>query len=179
MLRICLCMMTLFNTYGLNHPQKIRTLARENFKLVHYFSKPYIRKYDFTYEEKRELIQYGYEGFVRACCKYDDTKGYKLSTYSHFCIRKYMDDYVKLYFKNKGIMPLNENYDLDLVDESPLSILDNYQLDLHEYILLKKKFFQQETFVDIAKQLNVSRDTLRNKYKKIFSKIRTQHNKRF
>ena len=42
MLRLLLCISLLLGTYGLNPPNKIRTLARENYKLVHYFSKPYI-----------------------------------------------------------------------------------------------------------------------------------------
>ena len=120
-------------------------------------------------------MQYGYEGFVRACRKYDETKGYKLSTYSYFWVRKYMDDYVKAYFKQKEIFPLHEHIDLHTDERSTLSILDDYKLYPHEYDLLKKKFFQKETFVDIAKELNISRDTLRTKYNQIYQKIRYQH----
>ena len=49
----------------LNSPEKIRILARNNYKLVPYFSKQYIRKYNLKNHHKEELIQYGYEGFMK------------------------------------------------------------------------------------------------------------------
>ena len=59
--------------------------------------------------EKEELIQYGYQGFMRACQKYDEKKGAKISTYSSFWIRKYMDDYIKDKMKNDRIISLDNN----------------------------------------------------------------------
>ena len=44
---------------GLNSPEKIRILASNNYKLVPYFSKQYIRKYNLKNHHKEELIQYG------------------------------------------------------------------------------------------------------------------------
>ena len=96
---ILICLLSnINNIFGLNSPHKTRLLAQNNYKLVPYFSKSYCKKYNLKKDEKEELIQYGYEGFMKACQRFDDSKGFKISTYSRFWIQKYMDDYIKEYF---------------------------------------------------------------------------------
>ena len=47
---------------SLNTPKYIRSLARDNYKLVHYFAKPYLNKYStLDKNERNELIQEGYD----------------------------------------------------------------------------------------------------------------------
>ena len=60
---------------GLNSPQRTRYLANNHYKLVPYFAKPYVKKYFLKKDEKEELIQYGYQGFMKACQKYDERSG--------------------------------------------------------------------------------------------------------
>ena len=159
---------------GLNSPQRTRYLAHNNYKLVPHFAKPYVKKYFLKKDEKEELIQYGYQGFMRACQKYDETKGAKISTYSSFWIRKYMDDYIKDKMKNDQIICLDDNVINIVTPKQESSILETYKLYPWEKQLLKRKFLKNETFKSIALDLKISRDTLRNRYKKIYEKIRIQ-----
>lgn len=163
----------------LNSPEKIRFLARNNYKLVPYFSKKYIKKYNLKQQHKEELIQYGFEGFMKACEKFDDNRGFKLSTYSRFWVHKYMDDYIKDKMKNDLIIPLDVLIynNLQENNEKNIDILNDYTLKDWEKILLYRKFYKKETFIDISKSLNISRETLRNKYNNIYEKIRIQDNK--
>lgn len=160
---------------GLNSPQKIRTLARENYRLVPYFAKPYVKKYNLKIDQKEELIQYGYEGFMKSCEKYDDTLGFSLSTYSRFWICKYMDDYIKDKMRNDLYIPMDEAYMFSFTTvQTPNSILDVYKLHKWEKDLLRRKYHKKDTFLSIAKDLNISRDTLRARYRQIYNKIREQ-----
>ena len=162
-------------TNALNSPQKTRFLARNNYKLVPYFASKYSYKYCLKKYEKEEMIQYGYQGFMRACQKFDETRGLKLSTYSSFWIRKYMDDYIKDKMKNKKIIPLNQNLLYNTKSKyNSNSILEQYNLENWEKELLFRKYLKNETFKSIAVDLNVSRDTLRKIYNTIFEKIRIQ-----
>ena len=49
----------------LNSPDKTHKLALDNYKLVPYFAKPYIKKHSLNRERSRELIQEGYLGFLK------------------------------------------------------------------------------------------------------------------
>ena len=162
---------------GLNSPQKTRYLANNHYKLVPYFAKPYVKKYFLKKDEKEELIQYGYQGFMRACQKYDEKKGAKISTYSSFWIRKYMDDYIKDKQKNKNIISFDDGLINIVKQKEEESFLEKYNLEFWEKQLLKRKFFENETFKSIALDLKISRDTLRNKYDRIYEKIRLQESK--
>ena len=164
-------------TESLNSPQKTKKLARENYKLVPYFANSYVKKYYLKKDEKKEIIQYGYQGFMRACQKYDGTKGAKLSTYSSFWIRKYMDDYIKDKQKNENIISLDDGLINIVKQKEEESFLEKYNLEFWEKQLLKRKFFENETFKSIALDLKISRDTLRNKYDRIYEKIRLQESK--
>lgn len=167
-----ICLVSL--SEGLNSPQQTRYLANNHYKLVPYFAKPYVKKYFLKKDEKEELIQYGYQGFMRACQKYDETKGAKISTYSSFWIRKYMDDYIKDKMKNEQIICLDDNLINIVTPKQESSFLETYKLYPWEKQLLKRKFLKNETFKSIALDLKISRDTLRNIYNKIYEKIRTQ-----
>lgn len=162
---------------ALNSPQTTKILAKNNYKLVPFFANSYVKKYYLKKEEKKEIIQYGYQGFMRACQKYDETKGAKLSTYSSFWIRKYMDDYIKDKNKNENIISLDSGLINILKQREEESILEKYNLEFWEKQLLKRKFFKNETFKSIALDLKISRDTLRNIYNRIYEKIRLQESK--
>jgi RNA polymerase sigma factor (sigma-70 family) len=160
---------------GLNSPQKIRTIARENYRLVPYFAKPYVKKYNLKRDQKEELIQYGYEGFMKACEKYDETRGFRLSTYSRFWICKYMDDYIKDKRKHDWYIPIDEERMFSFTTvQTPNSILNVYKLHKWEKELLRRKYHNKDTFLSISKDLNISRDTLRARYRQIYNKIRAQ-----
>ena len=171
---ISFCLFTVASC--LNSPQKTRNLARENYKLVPYFAKSYTKKYNLKKYQKEEMIQYGYEGFMKACERYDETRGFKLSTYSHFWIKKYMDDYIKDKMKNDLYISLTDDKMKCISSKETKSILDGKEYDLYDWEreLLTRKYLNRETFKSIAKSLHTSRNTLRPKYKQIFEKLRSQ-----
>lgn len=159
----------------LQSPKQIKQLAKDNYKLVPYFAKPYLRKHTLTYQQREELIQEGYVGFMRACAKYDETKGFKLSTYSGFWVRKYMDDYIKIIYKQKELVSMDDHLFRTIPYFDSTSILDELGLENWEKELLIKKYKKGETFQSIAKEMKMSRDTLRNKYNILFYKIRQKY----
>merc|ERR1711985_146936 len=93
----------IFKSYAHNNRIYTRNLARENYRLVPFFAKPYLVKHKLNFDQRNELIQEGSIGFMYACRKYDKNYGTKLSTYSKFWIKKYMDDYIKELYKNQHL----------------------------------------------------------------------------
>ena len=162
-------MMSILPSYALNSPHNINELARNHYKLVPYFANSWTKKYNLNHEEKRELIQEGYVGFMKACEKYNATNGAKISTYSYYWIRKYMDDYVKKNNKYKykntplldTIIPVYDN-------TSPIdySILDSYEQDL-----IKKRYLQHMKLKDLSIHYNRNRDSIHSDCKIALRKL--------
>ena len=161
----------------LNTPQKTRQLAAQHYKLVPYFANHYVNKYQLKTEQKRELVQYGYEGYMKACQRFDENKGFKISTYSRFWICKYMDDYIKDKMKIDMIYSLDntEKTYCDTSEQVVIPLLEQYNLTDWEKYLLTRKFLKRETYKEIARDLNMNRNTLRTRYTRIFDNIRKQH----
>jgi len=164
----------------INNQQKTNNLFISNKKLVPFFAKPYIEKHHLNLFERQELIQEGNLGFLRACQKYDENKG-KLSTYSSFWIRRYMSNYIKKNYNLKNrISSLNEdidNTDNILNDDSTyyfsyINLIDNYPLTNYEKNILYKRYILKEKVLNIAKEYNLSRNTITNHFKIIKSKIK-------
>ena len=163
--------------HALNSPHYTRQLARENYKLVPYFAQSYVRKNQLRKNEKEELIQEGYCGFMKACSKYNASLGFKLSTYSGWWVRKYMDDYIKTLYKSKEMISYDEQlYQFMASEEEFKSVLEGYSLHEWEKNLLYQKYRYGKTFQQIAKERGTSRDTLRQVYLRIYAKIKHQYN---
>jgi hypothetical protein len=158
---------------GLKSPQKIRTLSRENYPLVPYFSKHYVKKYNLKRHHKEELIQYGYEGFMKYCEKYDEIRGFRLSTYSRFWVCKYIDNYNKDKMINDLYIPMDEEHLFFFTTvQTPNSIVNVYKLHKWEKELLRRKYHNKENVLSIVNDLIVTRDTLRAKYMRIIFNIK-------
>lgn len=161
---------------ALNSPHYTRQLARENYKLVPYFAQSYVRKHQLRKNEKEELIQEGYCGFMKACSKYNASLGFRLSTYSGWWVRKHMDDYIKTLYKSKEMISYDEQlYRVLPSEEDYQSVLYGYSLHDWEKNLLYQKYRYGKTFQQIAKERGTSRDTLRQVYLRIYAKIRHQY----
>lgn len=162
-------MIFILPSYALNSPHNINELARNNYKLVPYFANSWARKYKLNYEQKRELIQEGYVGFMKACEKYNATNGAKISTYSYYWIRKYMDDYVKLQYNNKykySEIKLDVIPTYDISSPIDYSILDPYEKDL-----IKKRYLQNMKLKDLSIHYNRNRNTIHNDCKRALKKL--------
>lgn len=175
MVLFVLLLILIIQGHSLQSPKQIKQLAKDNYKLVPYFAKPYFRKHTLTSQQREELIQEGYVGFMRACAKYNETKGFKLSTYSGFWVRKYMNDYIKIVYKQKEVVSMDDHLFRTIPYVDSRSILDELCLENWEKELLIKKYKKGETFQSIAKEMNISRDTLRNRYAILFTKIRGKY----
>ena len=86
-----------------------------------------------------------------------------------------MDDYVKKHFKDKQhTISLDSIPNIQLKSKESINILQEYDIEPWEKYLLQEKFLKQKTFIVIAKEMKISRETLRKIYKKIYTKIYKQ-----
>ena len=69
-----------------NNPKVIKKYAEKNYKLVPYFAKSYTKS--LTSYQREELIQEGYIGLLYASRNYNETLGFKFSTYSSYWIKR-------------------------------------------------------------------------------------------
>ena len=162
-------MIFILPSYALNSPQRINELARNHYKLVPYFANSWARKHKLNYEQKRELIQEGYVGFMKACEKYNATNGAKISTYSYYWIRKYMDDYVKLQYNNKyrySEIKLDVIPTYDISSSIDYSILNTYEKDL-----IKNRYLKRMKMNELATLYNKDRNTIHNDCKRAVNKL--------
>lgn len=172
----CLFCLLWTHSNALNTPLQVQQLAVQNHKLVPYFAKTYLRKYPYlTMDQKKEMVQEGYEGFMKACQKFDASRGFQLSTYSRFWIHRYMNEYIKKYYRDKYMfISLDSRPYLEESYEQSLRIIDEYDLEPWEKELLRQKFDHRRTFISISKEMNMSRCSLRRIYYNIYEKIRNQ-----
>ena len=162
-----------------NSPEIINKLSRENYKLVYYFSKNYIKKHKLNKEQCNDLIQEGFIGLMFAARKYDENNyaNAKFSTYSGLWIKGYMTKYIKQMYTNNH-MHLNEEitktYDQDniIISAIDLDILDSLERDI-----ITKKYIRKprvitsilaseynKTSWDIAKINNKALKKLKEQY---------------
>ena len=157
-------------TNALNNPQYATKLARDNYKLVPFFGSKWVKKYRLNNEEKKELFQEGYIGFMKACNKYDESYKVKLSTYSYYWIRKYMDDYVKKNNKNKNtFLPINLN---TIPDYDELYKIDYSVLTPYEACLIKDKYLKRMKMNELEQKYKRNRNTLRSYCNIAIAKLR-------
>lgn len=155
-----------------NSPIKIRSLARENYQLVSYFAKPHLRNNKLTYDERQDLMQEGYLGFMHACRKYNATRGIKISTYSQFWINRYIIEYIKKLNKKKQ----NEFLINYKIEQTPhydiISFINLKALTPREYDVIYKRYYQQKTLKSIAKIYGVNYNTIKSWIKTALFKIK-------
>ena len=162
-----------------NSPEIINQLSRENYKLVYYFSKNYIKKHKLNKEQCNDLIQEGFIGLMFAARKYDENNyaNAKFTTYSGLWIKGYMTKYIKQMYTNNHML-LNEEivktYDQDniIISIFDLDILDSLERDIitKRYIcrprvitsILASEY--NKTFCDIIKINNKALKKLREQY---------------
>ena len=78
-MKLIICLSVIVQGIAYNTPKYINEMARTNYKLVPYFAKSYIKKHKLTYEQREDMIQEGYVGFMYACRSFNESKGLKIS----------------------------------------------------------------------------------------------------
>ena len=154
-----------------NHPKVIKKYAEKNYKLVPYFAKSYTKT--LTYYQREELIQEGYIGLLYASRRYNESLGFKFSTYSSYWIKRYFVNYLEK-IKKHDYHPLK----LDVIKyydykkEIDLEVLDEVEKDL-----IKKRYYDKKKIKEIAEEYHYSRNTISNKLKASIYKLYKVNNK--
>ena len=162
-------------SFGYNTPQYTHNLARDNFKLVPYFARPYIKRHKLGKYECDEILQEGYIGLILASRKYDESCKLAFSTYSSYWIKSYMTKYIRK--KDRFRIPLSLDEDRCVVPSSEPLIELELAIDALEPLereLVRKRYFEKITIKQIALEQCVSRNTIANYFKKISTKLRYQ-----
>ena len=154
-----------------NNPKVIKKYAEKNYKLVPYFAKSYTKS--LTSYQREELIQEGYIGLLYASRNYNETLGFKFSTYSSYWIKRYFVNYLKK-IKNYDYLPLNIDVIkyYDYKKEIDLEVLNEVEKDL-----IKKRYYDKKQVKEIAAEYSLSRNTISNKLKDSIHKLYKYNNK--
>ena len=162
-----------------NSPELMNKLARENYGLVYYFSKNYIKKHKLNKEQCNDLIQEGFIGLMFAARKYDENNcaNSKFTTYSGLWIKGYMTKYIKQMYANNHML-LNEEivktYDQDNII---ISIFDLDILDSLERDIITKKYIRRPRVITsiLASQYNKTSWDIAKINNKALTKLRRQY----
>lgn len=162
-----------------NSPELINKLASENYGLVYYFSKNYIKKHKLNKEQCNDLIQEGFIGLMFAARKYDENNyaNAKFTTYSGLWIKGYMTKYIKQMYTNNHML-LNEEivktYDQDNII---ISIFDLDILDSLERDIITKKYIRRPRVITsiLASQYNKTSWDIAKINSKALTKLRRQY----
>ena len=161
-----------FGTQAYNSPKYTHDLARDNFKLVPYFAKSFIKKHKLNQYQCQELIQEGSIGLIYACRKYDDTYKIKFSTYSSYWIRSYMSRYIKNMYSKYTPFCLDETRYVE-VEPTLHSVLDIDGLEYAERYFIQKKYFERMTVKELAIYLKVPEHFVIRYNKRLLFKLKT------
>jgi DNA-directed RNA polymerase sigma subunit (sigma70/sigma32) len=166
----CKIFLVIKSASSYNSPKVIEKYARENYRLVPYFAKGYIKKYALNKYEREELIQEGYVGLMHASRKYDDTRGLKFSTYSSYWIKRYFQEYLKKNNKRKSYtrpLILQQIPSYDYKHKIELSGLSEIEKQL-----IIERYYNNKKVKQLALEYGVSRNTLRAWFKKALEKLK-------
>ena len=155
-----------------NNGYYINKLVNNNIGLVHYFTKPYIIKNpSLTYDQKKDLYQEGYLGMCHAAKKFNESRGFKFTTYSSFWIKVYLQAELKKINKNNMLLPLRE----DLTKIKIYEKLDLCFLSDYEYDILTSFYIKKENQPSIANRYNIKIYRLQKDIKFALIKIRKEY----
>tara|TARA_B110000114_G_scaffold185812_1_gene235155 strand:- start:3139 stop:3714 length:576 start_codon:yes stop_codon:yes gene_type:complete len=163
---------SLTKCFGYNTPQHTHNLARDNFKLVPYFAKPFINSHKLGKYERDELIQEGYIGLIFACRSYDPKYNVAISTYSSYWIKSYMKNYIRK--KDKFGTPLTLDVERFVLHHTEPMAEVNLLLEFltpFERGMLRRRYFDKVTIKQMAFEYGVSRNTMSHYLKKIRNKL--------
>jgi len=168
-----------FSNKNYNSPETVNKLAKDNYKLVYYFSKNFIIRHKLNKERRDDLIQEGFVGLMYAARKYDknNSANAKFTTYSGLWIKSYMTKYIKEMY-SKPHIPLNEAitkcYDEDDV------ILKSINLDILtplEKNIVFKTYIRKPRIIkkDLATEYNITKCEVAKINRNALKKLKTQY----
>ena len=129
--------------------------------------------------EREDLYQIGWLALNQALKTFDVKYGVKFDTYASKAIRNAVNkELYKLSKYKSSTLPteLIHIEDVDMQEENMKKIIaiveDNNNFTYKERIVFWSRFIDDEYFADIAKKINVCRETARRMYNKSLIKIR-------
>tara|TARA_B100001063_G_C16735076_1_gene541528 strand:+ start:1094 stop:1681 length:588 start_codon:yes stop_codon:yes gene_type:complete len=159
-----------------NNPQYTHDLAREHFRLVPYFAKPFIKKHKLGKYDRDELLQEGYIGLIYACRKYDPSFNVELSTYSSYWIRSYIGKYLKKKHNTQEPSPLIMETYIERIHHDYEAAIDlrlaMESLEPWDYDFIRKRFFDKMTIKQMAIEYNLTRNTVSKHSTRITNKLK-------
>jgi len=121
--------------------------------------------------DKKDLRQVGLLGLAKAHATHDSTKS-SFNTWAWYWVRAYIRDEVKRFKKKTDIMIIIDSHDPTLSMENRIA-LKNLTSDLEGRDLeLITRYIAGQTFTDIGREWNVSRQAVTDRYKKILRKMK-------
>lgn len=126
-----------------------------------------------------DLLQEGFLGLQKAYKNFDPSMNVSFHTYAYYWIKKQILDYVRKYKKL-------ETLNLDEVEHSKLKYEEKFELDVNfgeinfdkcnlsdlERKIVIYNFYEKKPFKEIAVELSLSTERVRQLYKKALRKIK-------
>ena len=147
---------------------------KHNKNLVPYFATKYVRGYNqLSKDEKNEILQEGNLGLLKAAEKFDESKGFKFSTYARFWINRYMFNYYQKISKvknneynNNDLIYKKINKNNNLKRSSIDIIFDSFnELEFEGRNLLKKRYIKKKSIKMLSKEYNCSQSIIKHQIK--------------
>ena len=168
-----------FSNKNYNSPETINKLAKDNYRLVYYFSKNFVIRHKLNKERREDLIQEGFVGLMYAARKYDknNSANAKFTTYSGLWIKSYMTKYIKEMY-SKPHIPLNEAitkcYDEDdvIINTINLNILTPLEKDIIYKTYIRKPRIIKK---NLAYHHNITKYEVDKIISKTLKKLKTQY----
>ena len=170
--------------YSLHIPRT--DMIKNNIGLVHYFAyKLYPGQVD------DDLLQEGTYGLIKAVDKFDPNIGTQFSTYASYWIRATMRLYMTkrhhIHIPQRKIgkmeTPLvvfrddmsNLYPTIDDIHTELYDIINHMDLTTEEVFMLEQRYIYDVSYTTYGKQKGMSKTTARNKYLKLYKKIRNKY----
>jgi len=174
--------------------EKKNQLAEENIALVHWIVKERFKYQAITREDRINYIGEGMCGLVRAINTFDESKGYKFSTYAYKLIngeiRMYIDKQNRLKRKVDKECKASIDNDVPRCEELKYNdwlydVRDDYKsvegIDYILYILEKTKIKDIKTIIikkaegytnrEIAKMININENTIKTRLRRLKERL--------
>ncbi len=98
----------------MNSPEVVERLVEENYNLIHYMVQQFLKNGSLKWGDKEEVEWYATDALLKAAQHFDESKGFKFSTYACHYIRNQIFEFLRQkqkYFKHHQQVPI-------LVDKS-------------------------------------------------------------
>lgn len=153
-----------------------QNIVIKNHKLVPFYTHKILKRhYNIPLEERKNIMQEGYLGIIRAAQKYNESYNTSFSYYSKFWIDRYVKVAIDNYYKKSISLEFNH----DVAVSNTLQSYDTMDLwsALHKLPPQEKEFIinrylKKYTYVKLGEEYNMHRNTAKSKVDHILHKLK-------